>query len=500
MQVSSDIFIIGGGINGAGIAADAAGRGLSVCLCEQGDLASGTSSASSKLIHGGLRYLENYEFRLVRKAIQEREILLQKAPHLISPLEFILPYEKTMRPAWLIRLGLVLYDYLAAHPRLPNSKKIKLTEHLSGKSLAPTFKTGFSYYDCTTDDARLTILNVLAAKEHGATILPRTAFISAHQEHNQWQIQLKDLATGTLFYRTAKALINAAGPWIAEIKKYISPLCEEPLPIRLIKGSHIVVPKLYTGNFAYILQNSDKRVVFAIPFHNDFTLVGTTDVAFNQSLNEIHITPEEEIYLCNTINHYFKHSITQKDIKWSYAGVRCLQSDNAEKPSAVTRDYKIELATVNSLPLLTVISGKITTYRLLAEEAVEKLRAYFPELKPSWTATQPLPGGDFPNHDFALFSKAMHKQYSWLPTALLNRYLKSYGTRIFLFLNNTTCMDDLGEEFAGGLYQREVEYLIEHEWAQFSADILWRRTKLGLVFSTQDVEKLTAVIARLRSA
>jgi glycerol-3-phosphate dehydrogenase len=486
-NASSDIFIIGGGINGIGIAVDAAGRGLSVTLCEKNDLASATSSASSKLIHGGLRYLATYDFSLVRKALEEREILLGKAPHLIWPLEFVLPHAKHLRPKWLIRLGLFIYDHLASHPLLPNSKKINLNNDPRGAALHPELTIGFSYYDCYDDDARLVATNAIAAREKNATILTHTTCIAATYQNDQWKIELKNNKTQEHAIHYAKVLINAAGPWVKSLQKNIIQGAP-PVSVELIKGTHIIVPKLYAGNFAYILQNPDERVVFAIPFENDFTLIGTTDVPYNAELDQISSTPAEEHYLCNTINSYFKKSISPEDILWSYAGVRCLQEDNSDTASEITRDYKF--ITTNEIALVTIISGKVTTYRRLAEEVVNTLKHFFPHITPAWTAHSVLPGGDIPNGNFDAFLASFCEKYSWLPKDLAHRYARNYGTRVNLILQEATCLADLGENFAAGLYQKEVGYLIQHEWAQSSEDILWRRTKLGLFFTPADIERL----------
>ncbi len=491
--IYTDLFIIGGGINGTAIAADAAGRGLTVTLCEKGDLASATSSASTKLIHGGLRYLEHYEFRLVKKALQEREVLMQKAPNIIRPLEFILPHEKHLRPAWLVRLGLFLYDHLASRQHLPGSKTIDLTKDTRGQALQPHLSKGFSYYDCFTDDARLVVLNALSAKEHGATILPHTEFLSAQREKKHWKITLKKIHSPEIVSYHAKALINVAGPWVNHVQKNISG--EKKLfPIELVKGSHIVVPKIYAGDFAYILQNADRRIVFAIPYQHEFTLIGTTDILISETSDQVTITAEEKDYLCESINRYFKNSITSKDIIWSYSGIRCLQANIADDPSAVTRGHKLILAIKDMLPLLTVIGGKLTTHRVLASKILEKLKPFFPDMKPAWTATTPLPGSDFVNHDFAAFYKKFKSDFSWLPEKIANRYASNYGTRAYQLLQNAASLADLGEKFTADLYQKEAEYLIQHEWAASSEDILWRRTKLGLFASAQDVQKLDAWI------
>jgi glycerol-3-phosphate dehydrogenase len=487
MNPDCDLFIIGGGINGTAIAADAAGRGLSVILCEKQDLSSGTSSTSSKLIHGGLRYLELYEFGLVKKALHEREILMQRAPLLITPLEFVLPHESHLRPAWMIKMGLFLYDHLAKRQRLSASKSLYLQNDLRGKELQSHLKKGFSYFDCYTDDAKLVILNALSARQHDATLLTRTEFMSAEPDNNYWKIQLKNTITNEVFFKHAKALINVAGPWVNKTQNKIQGA--KPFDIKLIKGSHIIVPQLYEGNFAYILQNKDQRIIFAIPFEEKYTLIGTTDILFSGDLENITISSAEKNYLCDIINNYFKKKIHSTDIIWSYAGVRCLQDQN-EKPSKISRDYIFNFEYIKELPLLTVISGKLTTHRLLAEEALEKLRPIFKELKPAWTANYPLPGSDFPNQDVAVYSKKLKQDFSWLADALLNRYLREYGTRVRSFLKEKTQLSDLGIDFGHGLYQAEVEFLLQYEWAKTAEDILWRRTKLGLVFSAAEIEKL----------
>lgn len=487
----TDIFIIGGGINGTGIAADAAGRGLSVTLCEKDDLASATSSASSKLIHGGLRYLTTYDFGLVRKALQEREILLRNAPHLIWPLEFVLPHAKHLRPAWMIRLGLFIYDHLARHPQLPNSKKLNLTKNTRGKPLASEFTKGFSYYDCYDDDARLVITNAISAKEHGATILTRTTCLSAEYQDKQWKITTKHHDSQTVTTHYAKVLINAAGPWVQAIQKNVLNTLES-LHVELIKGSHIILPKLYEGNHAYILQNRDERVIFAIPYEKDFTLVGTTDVPYKDNLDQVDITTEEENYLCESINNYFKKSISPQDILWSYAGVRCLHSDDAEQASKISRDYKFTLD--NNTHLVSIISGKVTTYRRLAEEVITSLKHFFPHMKSAWTAHAPLPGGDIPQGNFEKFYQQLCADFSWLPQQIAYRYARNYGTRAQLILQDAKSITELGNHIGNGLYQREVNYLIQHEWAHTSEDILWRRTKLGLYFKTEEIEALDRII------
>lgn len=489
MQSHKDLFIIGGGINGAGIAADAAGRGLSVALCEKDDLASGTSSCSTKLIHGGLRYLEQYEFSLVRNALREREILMRKAPHLIQPLKFILPHTSQLRSKWLIRLGLFLYDYLAPRKLIPPSRSIDITKNNYGDLLLPDFKFGFSYYDCITDDARLVIENAIAAHEKGAEILTRTEFISAKREENYWKVTLKNVLTGKKFFFHAKALVNAAGPWVKSVNKLIHNN-NSVFSIQLVKGSHIVVPKMVSEDFAYILQNPDKRVVFIIPYQRDFSLIGTTDVKVKEE-NHAEITEHEVDYLYKTLNRYCKKSLVPKNIIWSYSGIRCLQHECEEKAADITRDYKLLLTSENNaLPLLTVIGGKLTSYRELAEEVMEKLKQFFPAVQTAWTAKSPLPGGNFKQGDFSQFFKDFRDEYHWLPEKIAFRYAHSYGSRVNLLLNNVRSLSDLGEEYGAGLFQKEIDYLMQSEWAKTTEDILWRRTKLGLLMSVLDQEKV----------
>jgi glycerol-3-phosphate dehydrogenase len=486
MQNIKDIFIIGGGINGTAIAADAAGRGLSVVLCEKYNLATGTSSASTKLIHGGLRYLEFYEFNLVRKALNERSILIKRAPNLIQPQEFVFPHEKHLRPFWLMRLGLFLYDHLSFKNKLPHTKIINFEKNVRGKALQNEHEKGFSYYDAATDDARLVILNALSAKEHNATILTHTQFISAKRLNDYWEVKTHDGQQEIIYH--AKILINAAGPWVSAVQQHIQD-SDLKFNVKLVKGSHIVVPKLYEGDYAYLLQYVDQRVIFAIPFHDQFTLIGTTDIPFNKNLDDVQISEEEIHYLCNVINHYFHKKIHHRDIVWSYAGVRCLQDTHTKNPSKITRDYKI-LIEKKSAPLVTVIGGKITTHRDLADEVLNSISGYFKNIGKSWTANAPLPGGNFEKNNFANFITKFKQQYAWLPENILQRYAKNYGTRSFIILKNASSLEDLGIEFGAGLFQREVEYLINNEWAKTVDDILWRNTKLGLFLSAAEKQKL----------
>lgn len=488
MENCVDLFIIGGGINGTAIAADAALSGLSVTLCDKGDLGSATSSASSKLIHGGLRYLELYEFNLVRKALREREILMRRAPNLIHPLEFVLPHEAHLRPAWMIRLGLFLYDHLAKRRYLSSSKQIKLKNDPRGIGLLPHLTTGFSYFDCFADDSRLVIANALLARENQATILTYTEFLAAEKSRGVWKIKLKNSLTQEIFYAFATVLVNVAGPWINEVNQRIDDT-QTKLNIELVKGSHFIVPKIYAGDFAYILQNKDNRIIFTIPYLNDFTLIGTTDVLYNNDLNNIAISTAEIEYLCDIVNAYFKKSISKSDIRWSYAGVRCLQH-TSDNPSEATRNYQFIIDKDHKAPLMTVVGGKLTTHRLLAEDAMRELRLFFPLLKPSQTANQMLPGSDFEQHDFNRFLQEFKKQYHWLPERIATHYATSYGTYAYRLLENAASIDDLGQHIGYDLFQLEVDYLIENECAKTGDDILWRRTKFGIYFTTEETKRL----------
>jgi len=491
-----DLLIVGGGVNGAGIARDAAGRGLSVVLCEQDDLASHTSSSSTKLIHGGLRYLEHYEFSLVRKSLLEREVLLGNAPHIMWPLRFVLPHDPSMRPAWMMRLGLFFYDHLARRELLAGSEGIDLRRHAAGGALKPEFTKAFVYSDGWVDDARLVVLNAVGAAEKGATILPRTTCVravAAPAEAGGWMATLRE-ADGATCEVHARALVNATGQWAAS---FLQDRTERKgtRSLRLIKGSHIVVPRMFDHDMAYILQSPDKRIVFAIPYETDFTLVGTTDVEQDNTPGKASISDAEIEYLCGLINRYFRQPIRPQDVVWSYSGVRPLMDDESGDPSAITRDYSLELVTNDGPPCLTVWGGKITTYRKLAEEAVDLLH---PVLSPRvqrmegpWTIHAPLPGGDFrrllgdrPAADlgFEQLCQHIHQAHAWLPDALVKRYARSYGTLFARVIGTAASVLDLGEEVAPGLYAAELTYLCDHEWARTADDVLWRRSKLGLHF------------------
>jgi glycerol-3-phosphate dehydrogenase len=488
-----DLLVVGGGVNGAGIARDAAGRGLSVLLVEQDDLASATSSSSTKLVHGGLRYLEYYEFRLVREALEERETLLAMAPHIIWPLRFVLPHANATRPAWLVRLGLFLYDHLGGRRRLPGSRGLDLAGAPEGISLKPEYRKAFAYSDCWVDDARLVTLNAIDAAERGAVILTRTKLVAAHRTDGAWQarLQVKD---GLERQVRAKAIVNAAGPWVSQVLN--GPLnVRNHSGTRLIKGSHIVVPRLFDGDHAYMLQNPDRRIVFAIPYEDRFTLVGTTDVAWEAPPGPARIDPAETQYLCDSINRYFKVQVDPADVAWSYAGVRPLFDDNADSASAVTRDYVLEVdAPEGEAPVLSVFGGKITTYRRLADQAVDRLSAFFPKAGPSWTRGAVLPGGDLPELDRAALARTLRADYPFLPQDLAFRLARSYGTRARQIIGTATSLAGLGEDFGAGLHQAEVDYLIATEWARDAQDILFRRSKLGLHLQPNGVRRLEAYL------
>lgn len=480
-----DLLIVGGGINGAGIARDAAGRGLKVLLVEQADLASATSSASTKLIHGGLRYLEFFEFRLVREALIERERLLRIAPHIIRPMQFILPHVPELRPRWLMRLGLFFYDHIGGRKILPPSRSVRLTNGAYG-ALRAGLDHGFAYSDCWVDDSRLVVLNALDACMRGASIRTRTRFISAQVESSQWLATIQDIKSGETTQVRARAIVNAAGPWVQEVLKGF-PAMDNEAHVRLVKGSHIVVPRLFSGEHAFMLQNPDGRIVFTIPYQDQFTLVGTTDVPFTGDATKVSISPDEVLYLCSTVNSYFNKHISPGDVKWSYAGVRPLSDDESKNASKVTRDYKLELTetTPDAPPLLSVFGGKITTYRRLAESALDKLQPHLNSSDQEWTAKATLPGGDLPRADFAAFAEGVHKRWPFLPVTMANRMAHAYGTRVGKILGKAQAMLDLGEHYGAGLTQAEIDYLIANEWARSGDDILWRRTKLGLHLNEQ---------------
>jgi glycerol-3-phosphate dehydrogenase len=495
-----DLLIVGGGINGAGIARDAAGRGLSVLLCEQGDLAGYTSSASTKLVHGGLRYLEHYEFRLVREALLERERLLRSAPHIIWPLRFVLPHEKGIRPAWFVRLGLFLYDHLAPRQKLPGTESIDLRRHPAGAVLKPGFAQAFMYSDCWVEDSRLVALSALDAAERGADIRVRTALVSARRDGTAWRATLRNVETGGTDEVRARVVVNAAGPFVAEVLNGRLGL-NTTKGVRLVKGSHIVVPRLYEGEFAFILQNEDKRIVFAIPYEGEFTLIGTTDVPVDAMPGRVEISGDEIAYLCAAISRAFRVPVAPADVVWTYSGVRPLFDDGTLEASAVTRDYVFDLdGPAGQPPVLSIFGGKITTFRRLAEHALESLKDVLPHMGPAWTETGTLPGGDLPDQDFELFVATVRQRHPILPAGLARRLARAYGSRIAELLGDARGIADLGESFGGGLTAAEVDYLMRREWARTSDDILWRRSKLGLHLDREGVARLDYYLAKKKAA
>ncbi|OEF30987.1 glycerol-3-phosphate dehydrogenase [Vibrio splendidus] len=485
-----DLIVIGGGINGAGIAADAAGRGLNVGLYEANDFASATSSASSKLIHGGLRYLEHYEFRLVSEALAEREVLLRKAPHVAQPMRFRLPHRPFLRPAWMIRCGLFLYDNLGKRTTLPGSKTVNLAK--SGL-LKPEMKTGFEYSDCWVDDARMVLLNVLAAKENNAEVRNYCRVEKAHREGGIWHVTILDVMTNQRFERKAKALVNAAGPWV---KQFFDDGLEQASPrnIRLIKGSHIVVPRIHDEPQAYILQNKDNRIVFMIPYLDKFSIIGTTDLEYKGDPRNVAIDDVEVDYLIDIVNQHFVKQLGREDVVWTYSGVRPLCDDESDSPQAITRDYTLELdAELDQAPLLSIFGGKLTTYRKLGEAALKKLEPHLTNMGAPWTANDTLPGGNFSCSREQL-AKMIHTKYPWASEALLLRYVTQFGTYTWKLLEGADSEADLGIQFsseAHGVYQVEIDYLINEEMAMTDEDILWRRTKLGLYMSESEQQAVT---------
>ncbi|MBW8752768.1 MAG: glycerol-3-phosphate dehydrogenase [Sphingomonadales bacterium] len=491
MNTLFDVAVIGGGVNGAGIARDAAGRGAKVLLLEAGDLASGTSSASTKLIHGGLRYLEHREFALVREALAEREALWQIAPHIIHPLRFVLPYVEGLRPKWLLRLGLFLYDHIGGRKRLPTTRTVNLMKHPAGAPLRRGFQTGFEYSDGWVDDARLVVLNAMDAREHGAEVLPGVPLLAAHrEEHNKgWELETQ---IGRFH---ARALVNAGGPAVLDVLRLAGE--EPPHAMRLVRGSHIVVPALFHHPYAYFFQLPDGRIFFAIPYERDFTLIGTTDADHTGPLGDVQASAEEIEYLCGGVNRYFARAIGPADVVWSYAGVRPLLDDGSGKPEAATRGYRLELSDAEEgAPLLSVYGGKITTYRHLAEEAVDLLAPRLPVLRgPGWTKRKPLPGGDFAIDGLSALKAELAASHPFLSAADTDRIARAYGTRAVRWLVGAKTWGDLGERFGAGLSAAEVAYLRREEWARTEEDILWRRTKLGLRLTAEEQTALAEYLA-----
>jgi glycerol-3-phosphate dehydrogenase len=486
-----DLAIIGGGINGCGIARDATGRGLKVLLVEQDDLASATSSWSSKLIHGGLRYLEQYEFRLVREALQEREVLLRIAPHIIHPLEFILPHDQHMRPAWMVRIGLFMYDHIGGKISLPGSRTVAFPDAVYSAGLAPSHKRGFFYSDAKVDDARLTVLNAIAARESGADIRVRTRLIGGKRKAGEWSLTLRDVDSSASTEVAARGIVNAAGPWV---KHLLDDTLRVPTTsnVKLVKGSHIVVPRIHEHQHAYILQNDDKRVVFIIPYEEKFSLIGTTDIEVGAISDAAKISAAETAYLLRAVNRFVAKPVKESDIVWTYAGVRPLYDDGSDNPSEITRDYVLKVDHDNgALPLLSIFGGKITTYRRLAEHALQELKPFYPAMQNEWTATVPLPGGDIDS--VTLTTQTVIKKYPFLPVDFVKRLVMRHGSRTDQVLKGVAKMNDLGTPFGQGanlLCEREIEFFIREEFARTADDILWRRTKCGL--HMDDAERVRA--------
>jgi glycerol-3-phosphate dehydrogenase len=505
-RIECDVLVVGGGINGAGIARDAAGRGLRVVLCEKDDLAQHTSSASSKLIHGGLRYLEQYHFGLVRKALAEREVLLKSAPHIIHPLRFLMPQAAGtpgQRPAWMIRAGLFLYDHLARRDFLPASGTVSLQHDPAGAALQRRFTRAFAYSDAWVDDARLVVLAALDAHERDATILTRTCCVRVRRDARRWEADLE--GPGGTVHVHARCLVNAAGPWAGSFLQATG--AGPARPLRLVKGSHIVVPRLFDGDRAFLLQQPDGRIVFALPYEGAFTLVGTTDVDYDaQDVDRVAISPAETAYLCEAVNRCFERRIGPDEVVWSYAGVRPLIGDDGGSASSASRDYRFEHDTAGGAPLLSVFGGKVTTFRKLAEQAVDWIGPTLGRQVPPWTAHACLPGGDLYGKvpiaraviEYDAWVRTRRQQFAWLPDGLLARYARCYGTRLSALLAHCRTRADLGDEIVAGLYEVEADYLVRQEWALAADDILWRRTKLGLHVAPGAAQRLDAWLTARR--
>ena len=503
MSEPFDVFVIGGGVNGCGIARDAVGRGYSVMLAEMDDLASGTSSKATKLIHGGLRYLEYYEFRLVREALTEREIVWRNAPHIVHPLRFVLPYAKGLRPAWMLRTGLFIYDHLGGREKLPPTATVDLQTGAAGAPLKPLFSKGFEYSDCWVDDARLVVLNARDAADRGAIVRTRCEVVAVVSESGLWRVRMRDAPSGAESEVLARLVVNAAGPWVDRVLQ--GPLAHKaPHHVRLVQGSHIVVPRLYEHDRCYIFQNPDGRIVFAIPYEDDFTLIGTTDRDYSGDPSKVAITAEETAYLCAAANDYFRHEITPDDVVWAYSGVRPLYDDHASAAQEATRDYVLHDETFEGAPLLSIFGGKITTYRRLAEAILDKIGGRLGARGKPWTEFATLPGGEFEGGDLMAFTRDLMQRKPFLPEPLAHRLARSYGTRALDLLGEARGLDDLGRDFGAGLTAAEIDYLVAREWAVTAEDILWRRTKLGLHgaadFTPQIEAYLSAALAQTRTS
>lgn len=487
-----DLLIVGGGINGAGLARDAAGRGLSVVLCEQGDLGEGTSSRSGKYIHGGLRYLEYYEFRLVREALIEREALMRIAPHLIFPMRLVITHNRGLRPAWLLRIGLFLYDHLGGRETLPGTRAIDLRRDPVGAAIQPRYTKAFEYSDCWVDDARLVLGNALDAAERGARVLTRHPFSGAAREGGHWVARITDAASGAVRTVRARAIANAAGPWVEQALSRVQGVRSEKR-VRMVKGSHIITRKFWDGPQAYVIQHTDRRILFINPYLDDLALIGTTDTPYQGDPAQVQADEAEIRYMCEAVNAYFRHQLTPDQVLTAYSGVRPLLEDEAANPSAVTRDYEFTLDGAPGEPvLLSVYGGKITTYRKLAEHGLEKLRPWFPRMGPAWSGSRPLPGGDIEGADYDRFLAGLLQRYPGLPPALVRHHARLYGSRAPAVLGDARSVADLGRHFGGLCHERELAHLVDHEWARSAEDLLWRRTKHRLGMS----EAEQAAVAR----
>jgi glycerol-3-phosphate dehydrogenase len=484
-----DVFVIGGGINGTGVARDASGRGYSVMLCEMDDLASGTSSAATKLIHGGLRYLEHYKFRLVHEALAEREVLWASAPHIIRPLRFVLPHHKGLRPAWFLRLGLFFYDHLGGRKLLPATRTLDLSTDAAGAPLKPGHRIAFEYSDCWVDDARLVVLNAREAADRGAVIRTRSRVVSARPAGDSWTIEIEDTRTGSQASVSARLLVNAAGPWVDQVIGNVLGR-SDARNVRLVKGSHIVTRKLFDHDRCYFFQNADGRIFFAIPYETDFTLIGTTDIDFSGEPGGISISEEEIDYLLAAAGEYFRRPATRADIVWTYAGVRPLFDDGASAATEATRDYVLKLDTASGAPLINVFGGKLTTYRRLSQRVVDMIGEAIGRKGDHWTHEARLPGGDFPTLGYERLVAGLLADYPNLDATLLRRLARAYGTQARILLGGVTTTAELGEHFGAGLYEREVEYVTQHEWARTAEDVLWRRSKLGLRVGKDEIARL----------
>ncbi len=492
-KVDYDLCVVGGGINGAGIARDAAGRGLSVALIEARDLASATSSASTKLIHGGLRYLEYFEFQLVRHSLKEREILLGLAPHIIWPLKFVLPHDKAQRPFWMLRLGLFLYDHIGGRKTIDGSRAIDFAAHQYGDYLQDKYIKGFEYSDCWVQDSRLVVLNAMDAARRGADVFTRTACVNMEPQDGHWTLRLRDTDRGAERSINAKMVVNAAGPWVSGVLEESALDAPDVPQIRLVKGSHIIVKKMFEGDHAYILQQPDKRIVFAIPYEGDYTLIGTTEEDYQGAPAEAKISPAEIEYLCAAFNRSFDEQITEDNILWSYSGVRPLFDDGEDAATSTTRDYVLHEHKEYDAPLLSVFGGKLTTYRVLAEQVLDKLVGR----EGRWSAGAALPGGDIDGGDFEQFLLQQSQRYAFLPAALSRRYARAYGTAMDVFLNGAHDLSDLGQHIGDDVYEAEIQYLVRYEFARKLDDILWRRSKLGLHVSEETTRALNVLLPQI---